>query len=160
MQLDERLHQRQSEPEAAVRARVGVRPWLNGWNSCGTRAGSRPMPVSRVSSTASCLSGSSCKLTDTVPPVPVNLIALLSRLPITCERRCSHRAPAPDRLEDPTPTCEAALFERRVLIFEAVSNGIPQIQGLALHPDLSLRDARDIEQVVDEARSCASSVAR
>ncbi len=45
------------------------------------------MPVSFTSSTASRVFSSSRRLTETVPPLPVNLMALLSRLPMTCDRR-------------------------------------------------------------------------
>ena len=77
VQLDERLHEREADPEAGLRRILGGRPWVNRSNTRGRRSALMPTPVSRTRRTAA---PRLRHLNGDPAPSSVNLRALPRRL--------------------------------------------------------------------------------
>ena len=152
MQLDEPLHEREAEPEAslaAVESRVRLR---EGLEETGQHLGLDPAP--RVPHREDRLPPRGVRLhrDGRLPSSRRELRRVLQEVrddlreahPITVHphlgRRREHLQP------------DLALHEPGALVLGRAMRELVQIEPLALELDLPVRDARDVEQIVDEPR--------
>ena len=152
VQLDEALEERQPEPQAPaapIEGRVRLHEGLE-----EPREHLRRHADARVRDADDGPSPPGSPATDTVtrPPRRVNLAAFWSRLPTTCARRApSAFTKTRIRRQDCLQT-HAVLLEERAMVLDRPPDELVELEPLPLQLDLVLRDARDIEQVVDQVR--------
>ena len=128
-------------------------PCSNSSNMCGSSSASMPMPLSRTLMHAPGPGAASARR-SIAPPSSVYLAALLSRLATTCdEPREVAAQPRPARRA--AAACSwwrRAVDERPRASRCACATTARRSSGSRLQRDLALADARDVEQVLDQAR--------
>ena len=152
--LDEAAHQRQPDAEPALRAprrRVRLHEQIEHLRQ--RRRVDSDAVVADDDRTHDCRRPlSTSTLTPSRPPSGVNLAALFSRLETTCARRVGSplHAQALARLADGQVLL--ARLDQRPRRLDRARHDRVDLDRLEAQADLAPRDARDVQQVVDQAR--------
>ncbi len=150
MRLRKLTHQRKSDPHAALRARGGpARPA----ETCRTPAAETPprCPVRCLARRAAKIAPSTVSRTSMLPPVGVNLSALLSRFQTICSSRTGSASIA--AAAGSSCQVQRQLALRRIdlqIASQTRAIVLGAVDACAVQAQLAGAQARQIEQVVDD----------
>ena len=147
--LDELAHQRQADAESRLRV-GGLRRRENRLNSFDCDSGAMPMPLSLTRNSTKRASRRTLRWMR--PPSLVYLAALLSRLPRICTRRVRSPRTISELGRAVDRELVAMLGDHRLQRLDGARDDRLAAHGSCARLDRAARDARDVEQVVDQPR--------